>query len=475
MIELNNVSFTYDNEENEVIRNGIKNINLKVKKGELVLICGESGCGKTTITRLINGLIPNFYEGNLQGEVLIDNIKIANQPLYETAKKVGSVFQNPRSQFFNVDTTSEIVFGCENMGLPMDTILSRLDNINNSLKMNKLLDRSLFALSGGEKQKIACASVAAMSPEIFVLDEPSSNLDILSIYDLKEVIKVWRKEGKTIVVAEHRLHYLIDIVDRVIYMKSGKIIMDISRTDFTSMSSDRISQLGLRSLDTIEFDKLKYIKKEENIEDKIKFKNFKVAYDKKQVLNITNLELPRNEIIGIIGKNGAGKTTFSKCLCGLLKSLRAKLSINDKEYSTKQRQKICYMVMQDVNHQLFTERVLDEILLSMEGVDEQKDIIRAEKILKSLNLLDKKELHPMSLSGGEKQRVAIGSAIASSKEIILFDEPTSGLDYRHMVEVSENIKLLKKLGKSIFVVTHDAELIKRCCTHIVNIDEGQVV
>lgn len=187
MIELKDVSFTYESGETE---NNLSHINLAIQDGETILLCGESGCGKTTLTRLINGLIPHYYGGKLTGQVLLDGKELKDYPLYQIGQRVGSVFQNPRTQFYNVDTTSEIVFGCENMALPVPEMRKRLEETAHSLKLEKLLNRSLFALSGGEKQKIACASADAIHPDIFVLDEPSSNLDISTIEDLIGVIRL---------------------------------------------------------------------------------------------------------------------------------------------------------------------------------------------------------------------------------------------------------------------------------------------
>lgn len=229
MIEFKDVAFQYEQGSS---KGKIENINLTIHDGEVVLICGESGCGKTTLTRLINGLIPHYYEGTLTGQTIVEGIDVKNVSLYALSGVVGSVFQNPRTQFFTVDTTSEIAFGCENLAIDADEINLRIEKTVGALKIEDLLNRSLFALSGGEKQKIACASVSAMEPDIFVLDEPSSNLDIKSIRELKDVLRKWKAQGKTIVIAEHRLYYLMDIADRVLYMQGGQIKENLSISDF---------------------------------------------------------------------------------------------------------------------------------------------------------------------------------------------------------------------------------------------------
>ena len=469
MIEFQNVTFTYHSTERE---SGVYNLNLTIPDGQVVLLCGESGCGKTTLTRLINGLTPEYYEGKLDGVVLVNGKDTVKTPLYELSKAVGSVFQNPRSQFFNVDTTGEIAFGCENIGLPKEEIYRRIGQVTGELKIQKLLDRSLFALSGGEKQKIACASVSAMEPDIFVLDEPSSNLDVATIADLKQVVAKWRAMGKTVIVAEHRLYYLMDIADRVIYLKNRRIEQDMSAAAFGRLGVEQLQAMGLRSLHPANFSKIPAVSLGSS---SIEIRNFLFSYGKMEAMNIPQLSVPQGAIVGILGDNGAGKTTFAKCLCGLEKSAKGTLQIGQEALGAKQRIKKCYMVMQDVNHQLFTESVSDEILLSMQGEDEQADKKQTEEILKSLNLLEYQELHPMSLSGGQKQRVAIGSAIASDKEILVFDEPTSGLDYHHMLEVAGNLQRLSDMGKTLFIITHDPELIAKCCNYFVFIEHGKTV
>ncbi len=468
MIHFENVTFQYAQGE---ASGGVFDIDLHIKSGEVLLLCGESGCGKTTLTRMINGLVPHYYEGTMKGNVYVGGIDVKNSSLYDLTDIVGSVFQNPRTQFFTLDSTDEIAFGCENIGLPKEEIYKRINKASNELKIQKLLDHSLSALSGGEKQKIACASVSAMEPDIFVLDEPSSNLDVAAIADLREVIEQWKSMGKTIIAAEHRLYYLMGIADRVIYMKNGRISKDMSAEAFSVLSERELQIMGLRSLHPSFTSRLPV---SETHNESIEINDFHFCYGKTEALNISKLSIPKGAVVAVLGDNGAGKTTFAKCLCGLEKSAEGTLHLGGKSLNAKQRVQKCYMVMQDVNHQLFTESVEEEILLSLPGHDENADKQQAAQILSNLNLLEFKDLHPMSLSGGQKQRVAIGSAIASDKEVLVFDEPTSGLDYRHMIEVAANLDALSKMGKTIFVITHDPELIAECCNYFMFIEHGEI-
>ena len=231
---------------------GLHDISLKIADGECVLFCGRSGCGKTTITRLVNGLIPQFYQGELHGRVLVDGQEISSLPMYRIAAKVGSVFQNPRTQFFNVDTDSEIAFGIENEGRPPRELAGRVEQTAEDLHIRELRGRNIFELSGGEKQKIAFASVYAMNPDIYLLDEPSSNLDMTSIQELKEHLRLIKSQGKTILIGEHRLYYLMELADRIVYLEKGQIRNIYTPEEFRRLPEAEREHMGLRAADLAE-------------------------------------------------------------------------------------------------------------------------------------------------------------------------------------------------------------------------------
>ncbi len=470
MIEFNKVSFEYT-DGTEIL----SDLNLKINSGEIILLCGESGCGKSTLIRLINGLIPNYYSGKLSGQILVNGIDTQKAQLHELAEQVASVFQNPKTQFYNIDSTEEMVFSLENRGMPRKEMKEHLDATVKKLRMENLLGRNLFRMSGGEKQKVACACADTSDAPIIVLDEPSSNLDLHSIRELADIIEQWKAEGKTVVVAEHRLYYMLPFADRVLYLKKGKIEMEATAEEIKKLDKEKLHELGLRSTDIfgLPLNDPSFPNK-----DKIELTNFRYSYpgSLQPSLDIMNVKLSRNAIIGVVGDNGAGKSTFARDLCGFERHATGGLTLDGVTYARRKRLRKTFMVMQDVAHQLFSDEVQEELssCIDTEESDEEKQT-RVMALLEKLNLADKAERHPHSLSGGEKQRVAIGSAVISDREIIVFDEPTSGLDYRHMKRVAELIRDLKAKGKTIFLITHDPELIAECCDELLYMQNGKVL
>lgn len=467
MVELKDVSFRYGNVDSG---DSLSHVDLTVREGEFVLLTGPSGCGKTTILRLINGLIPHFYSGVISGKILIDGTSISEQKLYDTAHVVGTVFQNPRSQFYNVDTTGELAFGCENRGMAEEEIYKRIDDTVSRFHIEKLMDRNIFRLSDGEKQKIACASADVAGTRIILLDEPSANLDYEATLALRELIRCWRAQGKTIIAAEHRIAYLWDLIDRAVILRDGKIIRELAGSEIEGITRDVLTAMGLRSRIMETPDDIRFPALTENDELLI-LRDFHLCYPgaDRSVVDFSELRLAAGEITAITGSNGAGKTSFLNCLCGLEKRCKGTLEYRNKQYDRKARQQLCFMVMQDTGNQLFTESVLDEVLISLpKGTADEKE--RAEEILRQLDLDAFTDRHPQSLSGGQKQRLAIACALASGRKIILLDEPTSGLDHAHMMETAKLLMKLKSMGTTILVVTHDSELIHACCGKRISIN-----
>ena len=466
MIDIDHVSFQYSGAERE----NLQNFNLQIEKGECVVLTGESGCGKTCVTRLINTLIPHFYEGEMSGTVLIDGVDTRTIQPHDLSDKIGSVFQNPRSQFFSLDTDSEIVFGMENKGMPYQVMLDRYQQTIQELHIEKLKDRNLFDLSGGQKQTIAFASVYALNPNIFVLDEPSSNLDPEAIQELRRLLLLIKAQGKTIIVSEHRLYFLNGIADHIILMEHGKLKQSWSASDFALLSTEQIKALGLRSYTPTRLE-LPETTPSRNDSPAVEVRDLAIGYEKGEpVAQHLNFCVYPGEIVGVVGKNGCGKSTLARTLCGLQKELHGEVLYKNSTVPSKRRIKKAYLVMQDPDYQLFTDSVYQELLLALSD-QKDKDEKRIDDILDELNLTIYKERHPMSLSGGQKQRTAIGVAALRDAEVLIFDEPTSGLDYKNMESVAGILSALSKRGKAILVISHDNELLMKICSRVIRVDE----
>lgn len=407
MIKFENVNVTMQG------KRILSDINLEIQDGEFVLICGESGCGKTTMTKLINGLLPHFVRDvSVDGTITVCGKNVAEMPMYEIAELVGSVFQNPRTQFFYTNSNAEMAFGLENRGVEPENIRKRIKNTINELDIEKLEDRDVFSMSGGEKQLLAFASVYAMNPQIYVLDEPSANLDIAAMEKLSERMKVIKKKGHTVVVAEHRLAWIQKFADRIIYMKEGRIEQEFTSDEFKALSDLKRKQMGLRSIvpEQIQIPEITG-----NSEDAVlQICNLSCKRKKQMIFQNISLSARAGDIIGITGKNGAGKSTFCNCLCGLLKPKGGEILYQGKKLSEKARTKLFGMVMQEVNHQLFSDSVKNECLLANEEASEQE----IRELLEKFDLEEYAEYHPMILSGGQRQRLAICQAVMGEKSCL---------------------------------------------------------
>lgn len=463
-IELRDVHFSYSDSFERVL----EGIDLKIEKGECVLICGASGSGKSTLTRLFNGLSPQYVGGQLEGQASVFGLDPERDPIEDFVPLVGSVFQNPKTQHFTTTARNELAFPLENSGVEAEKIEKTIEEISRYFQIESILDENIFHLSGGQKQQLAFAAATVLHPALLVLDEVTSNLDQPSIGRLSQMVGRLKNQGVTILLSEHRLAWLKDLVDRVILLEDGRIRREWTGEEFRTLSNADLHAFNLRAVDLDPY-RQKLAGKEDRrtadtSEAPLTTDRLAVGYDKDNpLLSDLDLSFAAGQVTGILGDNGRGKTTLVETLMGLLEPLEGSIYWRGEKVKAKQLLRQSFLVMQDTNYQLFSDSVESEVTLGRDG-DEKMD-----EILDKLGLLDLKDRHPMSLSGGQKQRVAIASALLSDKEVLVFDEPTSGLDHRNMKVFGNLLCELKKLDKVILVITHDLELAADWCDALIQL------
>ena len=440
MLEFKDVSFTYKNSNNKVL----DRVNFKINKGECILLTGVSGSGKSTLIHLMNGLIPTLYEGQLEGEILFNNKDLKDIESYDISKNIGYVSQDPRGHFFTTNTTSELVFSMENYGIPLNEMKKKYSELVNLLELEKLVDKNIIYISSGERQKIAIGCSLSLEPEIIILDEPSSNLDFHMTKKLKQLIEKLKTKGYTIIIAEHRMYYIQDLIDRIFVINNGKV-MEKTISDLKSNN-----EVPLRSLDifNLELENISCKNKELLMEiNNITYKNI--------LTNITTT-VYKGDVIGLIGKNGVGKTTLLRLLSNIMKPNKGKIV----------GKVVPFLVMQDMDYQFFTESVESE----MKFGSADNDLEKINSLLMKLGLTELKDKIPFELSGGQKQRLLIAISALANVNLLMFDEPTSGLDYVNMTKVSGILKDLSK-NSALIVATHDIEFLYKTCNRVVYLDD----
>ena len=406
MIRMKDVSFRYLNSTE-----GVSGIDLMVNEGECVVFTGPSGGGKTTLTRLLNALAPSYYTGTLTGTISINGKSLTQMPQYTVARQIGSVFQDPKSQFFSSELAGEAAFACENYGFSAEEIRDRTDDAIVSFGLNGFRSRNLDVLSSGEKQKVAIASVYALRPDIYVCDEPKSNLDKNGAEQLAAVFKQLKAEGHTIIIAEHRLSWLHGIADRFIYVRDGRVLWERNTAEMEQLSPEERERYGLREITEKGDRTIQTPTRNTDQFPALCVKSLSCRRKKTKIFRDINFSAPAGQITAITGHNGIGKTSLALVLSGLWKEESGQVVVDGRELSARERRKQTWFSSNDTGTQFFTNSVSEEVLLNMKHSEEHLE--KARSLLKRLGLYRYKDVHPASLSGGQKQRLAIACGVLS--------------------------------------------------------------
>lgn len=513
MIRIEGLTFYYS----DTTHPALKNINLKVGEGEFILVAGPSGGGKSSLGRCLNGLIPHFYGGKIYGWVLVDGMNTLEHSTKELATKVGFVFQDPESQLVSLDVEREIAFGLENLGFPRDLIAKRVEESLDTLGIAHLRYRQLIELSGGEKQKVAIASVLALHPSILILDEPTSELDPKGAEEVLSIITRLNDDlGLTVILIEHRLDRVLQYADRLIVLNDGMVAIDGEVRDVMTNRYAELSRIGIGVPPMIRLvqelrdrgvriDRVPLTIKEgrailrkafENtmpIQDTSGGNGQEIASPLVEVkrlwytypsgllaLRNINLKIGEAEFTTIMGRNASGKTTLAKHFNRLLVPTKGRIRVSGldtREATVAELARKVGFVFQNPNDHLFADTVYDEIAFTLKnlGFSRGEIELRTAEMLERFHLNEYKNHYPRSLSGGEKQRVALASVLATKPKVLILDEPTRGMDYRLKSELMRFLNEYRAEGNTVILVTHDVEIVAEYADRVILLSEGRVI
>jgi energy-coupling factor transport system ATP-binding protein len=458
----------------------IEGITFDLKPGEMLLIAGSSGCGKTTLARCINGLIPRSYGGNREGRVLLHGKDVSEMKIAEVAQVVGTLLQDPERQIVASNVFNEIAFGPENLGMPRDEIVARVEQALKRLNIEYLRDRETFNLSGGEKQKTALAGVLTMNPSILLLDEPLASLDPASAYEALDVFRSLADEGKTVVLIEHRVEDAIFAKpDRLLYMENGRIeylgpITDLPKeidhhevklpaqwvVKRVKASDEPVPEVTRREVRT-------------KSEPLVIFEDVDFRYNDESplILEKVNLKINRGDLIAVLGPNGSGKSTLVKHAIGLLKPIRGRVLLegqDTRELSVAHIARTLGYVFQSPTHMLFAPTVREELEFGPKNLKYTGDIIAkaVTESIQTVNLTGLEEYPPLGLSFGQQKRTTIAAVLAMQSKIMILDEPTAGQDFANYTHFMDELchpqngvqSIVSRNFAATLFITHDIDL-----------------
>ncbi|MBI5946074.1 MAG: ABC transporter ATP-binding protein [Chloroflexi bacterium] len=481
-----NLSFRYRDRPGAAIHN----LSFTATPGEVLLIAGASGCGKTTLIRCINGLIPRSYKGDMSGQVLVFGEEVKDWKLSQISQKIGTVLQDPERQILGTKVVNEVAFGLENLGMPRAEIYSRVDEALNFLKIPHLRNRETFHLSGGEKQKVALAGILAMRPSIILLDEPLASLDPASAQDTLDAVRLLANQGLSILMVEHRVEDVLRIKpERVMFMSEGEIryLGDVSGLSKVvnyrevKLPAEDIVERAKRDPAPAEIHALPGVNSLQLKQDAlVRFEDVAFGYESKvEILHGINLQINRGDVIAVLGPNGAGKTTFVKHAIGLLKPKSGRVFVGGRDTNEASVAEIAGMlgyVFQSPSHMLFAPTVREELAFGPTNMKHTKDQIELEvkEALRIVNLSEKENDPPLALSFGQQKRVSIAAILAMRSRILVMDEPTAGQDYQNYMNFMDSILQMPGF-EAIMFITHDVDLAAIYANRVLIISDGRLI
>ena len=511
VIEFKDFSFQYRAQECPTLNN----INLTIYEGEKILIVGPSGCGKSTITNCINGLAPFLYEGEITGSLKVNGKETRECDIAGLSNEVGTVLQDPDGQFIGLTVAEDIAFKLENDCIDQAEMKRRVDIVSKIVGVDTYLDASPHSLSGGQKQRVTLAGVMVSDVNILLFDEPLASLDpATGKISIELIDKIHKENNKTIVIIEHRLEDVLHRdIDRIIVMHEGEILADVSPDKL--LASNILIENGIReplyvtalkyadikitqemksaSIDTIMLDEYKdklknwssdveEIAMTKESESILEFKNVDFSYDKKgkQILKDVSFKVEKGEILSIVGRNGAGKSTISKLICGFYKPTKGQVLFEGKDMikdTIKERAENIGIVLQNPNQMISKPMIMEEVGLGLKarGVSAEETKERVIETLKICGLYPFRNWPISALSYGQKKRVTIASILVLNPKVIILDEPTAGQDFKHYTEIMEFLEELNKKGVTIIMVTHDMHLMLEYTDRAVVLADGQKI
>ncbi len=476
----------------------IEEISFGLRPGEMLLIAGASGCGKTTVARCINGLIPRSYKGELSGAVRLYGQDINAMSLAEISQTVGTLLQDPERQIVGSNVRAEIAFGPENLGLPRDEIEARIDEVLQRLGIEHLRGRETFVLSGGEKQKVALAGILAMRPSILILDEPLASLDPTSAHEALTIFRRLADEGSTVVIVEHRVEDVLGIQpDLLMYMQEGRVHYLGQAADMPSALDHHEVKLPaqwvirrIRETGETPAEPPPIPMADPASEPLVRFEGVSFAYgDGPLVLRDIDLEIREGDTIAVLGPNGAGKSTLVKHAIGLLKPVEGRVLMagqDTRQLSIAQAAGTVGYVFQSPSHMLFAPSVREELSFGPRNLRFPEETIKTsvERSIEAVNLRGLEDYSPLSLSFGQQKRTAIASVLAMRSKILILDEPTAGQDYANYTRFMDAMAGASlEGGRSVLgthfaatlFITHDVDLAVTYANRIVLLSEGRLV